>query len=255
MKKINLDNYNLNNFLKDLKELNISLSENQLCQFMQYYELLIEWNQVMNLTAITDFDEVCKKHFIDSLSLIKAYDADSNCENKSEFDTSASVIDIGTGAGFPGIPLKIVFPNMKITLLDSLNKRINFLQTVINELELNNIEAIHGRAEDFAGKGKLREKYDLCVSRAVANLSTLSEYCLPYVKVGGKFISYKSEKIAEEMTSAEKAISIMGGKVEKQVKFLLPDSDIYRNLLVIYKCKNTPAKYPRKAGTPAKEPI
>lgn len=255
MKKINFDNYDLNNFLKDLKELNISLSENQLCQFMQYYELLIEWNQVMNLTAITDFNEVCKKHFIDSLSLIKAYDADSNCENKSEFDTSASVIDIGTGAGFPGIPLKIAFHNMKITLLDSLNKRINFLQTVINELELKNIEAIHGRAEDFAGKGKLREKYDLCVSRAVANLSTLSEYCLPYVKVGGKFISYKSEKIAEEMAGAEKAISIMGGKVEKQVKFLLPDSDIYRNLLVIYKCKNTPAKYPRKAGTPAKEPI
>lgn len=255
MKKINLDNYNLNNFLKDLKELNISLSENQLCQFMQYYELLIEWNKVMNLTAITDFNEVCKKHFIDSLSLIKAYDADSNCENKSEFDTSASVIDIGTGAGFPGIPLKIAFPDMKITLLDSLNKRINFLQTVINELELKNIEAIHGRAEDFAGKGKLREKYDLCVSRAVANLSTLSEYCLPYVKVGGKFISYKSEKISEEMTSAEKAISILGGKVEKQVKFLLPDSDIYRNLVVVYKCKNTPAKYPRKAGTPEKEPI
>ena len=257
MKKIELESYNLNIFLKDLKELNISLSENQLCQFMQYYELLIEWNQVMNLTAITDFDEVCKKHFIDSLSLIKAYDenSDINSENKIKLYSSVSVIDIGTGAGFPGIPLKIVFPDMKITLLDSLNKRINFLQTVINELELKNIEAIHGRAEDFAGKGKLREKYDLCVSRAVANLSTLSEYCLPYVKVGGKFISYKSEKIAEEMAGAEKAIAILGGKVEKQVKFMLPDSDIYRNLVVVYKCKNTPAKYPRKAGIPAKEPI
>lgn len=271
MEKIELENYKLDCFLKDLEEFNISLSKVQLCQFMQYYELLTEWNKVMNLTAITDFDEVCKKHFIDSLSILKAFSSDNNfgndLDNSSgnssdndfcklcDFLKSLSVIDIGTGAGFPGIPLKIVFPDMRITLLDSLNKRINFLQTVIDELGLKEIEAIHGRAEDFAIKGKLREKYDLCVSRAVANLSTLSEYCIPYVKIGGKFISYKSEKIAEEIAGADKAIKIMGGKVEKQVKFMLPDSDIYRNLVIISKCKNTPAKYPRKAGLPSKEPI
>lgn len=245
MKEIDLKNYSLDYFLKDLEELQISLTQKQFSQFMSYYELLIEWNQVMNLTAITDFDEVMKKHFVDSLSLIKAYDVYS----------SVSVIDIGTGAGFPGIPLKIAFPNLKITLLDSLNKRVSFLQTVIDELGLTEIDAIHGRAEDFAKKGKLREQYDLCVSRAVANLSTLSEYCLPYVKVGGKFISYKSEKILEESVVAKNAISILGGKIENQIEFIIPNSDIYRNLFVISKCKETPNKYPRKAGLPAKEPL
>lgn len=245
MKYLDLKNYNLKSFLKDLEELHIDLTNEQLLQFMNYYELLIEWNQVMNLTAITDFEDVMKKHFTDSISLIKAYDV----------HRKISVIDIGTGAGFPGIPLKIAFPDLEITLLDSLNKRVNFLQTVIDELELDGIEAIHGRAEDFAKKGKLREKYDLCVSRAVANLSTLSEYCLPYVKVGGKFISYKSEKIAEESESAKNAISILGGKIEEQIEFTIPDSDIYRNLFVIAKCKETPGKYPRKAGLPAKEPL
>lgn len=245
MNKIDLEQYQLDSFLKDLDELKISLSEKQLMQFMSYYELLIEWNQKINLTAITDFDEVIKKHFIDSLSLIKAYD----------ITKSADVIDIGTGAGFPGIPLKIAFPNLKITLLDSLNKRVHFLQTVIDELSLEDICAIHGRAEDFAKKGKLREQYDLCVSRAVANLSTLSEYCIPYLKVGGFFISYKSEKIAEEKIAAEHAISLLGGKIENQVEFMIPGSDIYRNLFVIRKCKETPNKYPRKAGLAAKEPI
>ena len=245
MKNIELKNYQLDSFLKDLEELQISLSEKQLLQFMTYYEMLIEWNQVMNLTAITDFDEVLKKHFIDSISLIKAHDV----------SLPVSVIDIGTGAGFPGIPLKIAFPNLKITLLDSLNKRVNFLQAVIDELQLEDIDAIHGRAEDFAKKGKLREQYDLCVSRAVANLSTLSEYCLPYIKVGGKFISYKSEKIVEESENAKNAISILGGKIENQIEFMIPNSDIYRNLFVIKKCKETPNKYPRKAGLPAKEPL
>lgn len=245
MIKIDLKQYQLDSFFKDLDELQISLSEKQLMQFMAYYELLIEWNKVMNLTTITNFDEVLKKHFIDSLSLVKAYDVTK----------SAAVIDIGTGAGFPGIPLKIAFPNLKVTLLDSLNKRVNFLQAVVYELALEEIETIHGRAEDFAKKDKLRERYDLCVSRAVANLATLSEYCLPYVKVGGLFISYKSEKIAEERKAAKHAISVLGGEVEKQIEFMIPNSDIYRNLFVIRKCKETPGKYPRKAGLAAKEPL
>lgn len=240
-----LEKYNIDSFEKDLEELNINLEKRQICQFLQYYELLVEWNSFMNLTAITDFDEVIKKHFIDSLSLVKAIDLSKNY----------SVIDIGTGAGFPGIPLKIAFPNLEITLLDSLNKRIKFLNEVIEKLGLENIETIHGRAENFAKDKNYRQSYDLCVSRAVANLSTLSEYCLPYVKTGGKFISYKSEKITDEINAAKKAISILGGNISGQVDFNLPDSDIYRNLFIIEKIKDTPMKYPRKAGLPSKEPI
>ena len=237
----------MESLIKDLKEFNIDLSEKQLNQFSEYYELLIEWNSFMNLTAITEFDEVLKKHFVDSVSLIRAI--------PDITEASYEVIDVGTGAGFPGIPLKIVFPNLKITLLDSLNKRVQFLNEVINKLELQDIEAIHGRAEDFAKPGKLREKYGLCVSRAVANLSTLSEYCLPFVKVGGYFVSYKSEKITEEYENAKEAIKVLGGRFEKQIEFTLPDSDIYRNLFMIKKEKNTPGKFPRKAGLPSKEPI
>ena len=191
------------------------------------------------------YDEVMKKHFIDSVSLIKAYDVSK----------SSTLIDVGTGAGFPGLALKIAYPNLQVTLLDSLNKRILFLNAVIEKLGLKGITALHGRAEDFAKPDKLRESFDLCVSRAVANLSTLSEYCLPFVKVGGKFISYKSEKIAEELPAAENAIFVLGGKEGEQISFLLPDSDIYRNLFVIEKIKKTPKKYPRKAGLPAKEPL
>lgn len=239
-----MNTYDTSQFEKDLEELNILLTEKQLKQFLLYYEMLIEQNKVMNLTAITDYEEVMKKHFIDSLSLVKAYD----------LSKKVSVIDVGTGAGFPGVPLKIAFPNLQVTLLDSLNKRISFLNSVIDALGLNGIEAIHGRAEDFA-RNTLREKYDLCVSRAVANLSTLSEYCLPFVKVGGQFISYKSEKIAEEKIAAQNAISVLGGRVAAQMEFTLPDSDIYRNLFVIEKVKATPKKYPRKAGLPGKEPL
>ena len=239
------NNYDTTQFEKDLDSLGISLSEKQIQQFIIYYEMLVEWNEVMNLTAITEYEEVMKKHFIDSISLLKAYDVSK----------STSVIDVGTGAGFPGLALKIAYPNLKVTLLDSLNKRINFLNAVIDKLALSDVEAIHGRAEDFAKPGKLREKYDLCVSRAVANLSTLSEYCLPFVKVGGQFISYKSEKIAEEKAAAENAIKILGGTVKNQVEFMLPDSDIYRNLFIIEKIKQTPKKYPRKAGLPGKEPL
>ena len=240
-----LEKYNTNSFEKDLEELNIKLEKRQMCQFLKYYELLVEWNSFMNLTAITDFDEVIKKHFVDSLSLIKAIDLSKDY----------SVIDIGTGAGFPGIPLKIAFPNLKITLLDSLNKRIKFLNEVIEKLELKGIKTIHGRAEDFAKDKEYRQSYDLCVSRAVANLSTLSEYCLPYVKQGGKFISYKSEKITDEMNAAKNAIKILGGNIYGQVEFILPESDIYRNLFIIEKVKDTPMKYPRKSGLPSKEPL
>lgn len=236
---------NMNQFEKDLLELGITLSKEQKDKFMTYYKLLKKWNSFMNLTAIIEFDDVMKKHFVDSVSLIKAIDLNEDL----------NVIDIGTGAGFPGIPLKIVFPNMKVTLLDSLNKRIQFLDEVIDILDLENIESIHGRAEDYAKQDKFREQYDLCVSRAVANMTTLSEYCLPFVKVGGKFISYKSEKLTEELEQAKKAIDILGGKVNSQVEFHLPDSDIYRNLFVIDKVSATPNKYPRKAGLPSKEPL
>ncbi len=237
--------YNILQFEKDLAALGIILTDHQMKQFLVYYEMLVEWNQKINLTAITEYEEVLKKHFVDSLSLIKAYD----------LSKSVKVIDVGTGAGFPGLALKIAYPNLKMTLLDSLNKRINFLDAVIENLCLTDVETLHGRAEDYARPDKLRERFDLCVSRAVANLSTLSEYCLPFVKLGGQFISYKSEKISEEIETARKAISVLGGKVIKQVEFQLPDSDIYRNLFVIEKVGKTFAKYPRKAGLPAKEPI
>ncbi len=241
--------YNLTQFQKDLAYFNLTLTDRQIEQFMMYYEMLIEKNKVMNLTSITEFDEVMKKHFVDSLSLVKAVDL-----NKTE-----SLIDIGTGAGFPGIPLKIAFPDLKITLLDSLQKRVGFLQEVIDQLGLDQITAIHGRAEDFAKSGELentlREKYDLCVSRAVANLAVLSEYCIPYVKVGGKFISYKSEKTEEECKDAEHAVSLLGGKIADTVSFELPDSSIYRTFVVIDKVEQTPLQYPRKAGAALKKPL
>lgn len=232
-------------FKTGLEALGICLNEFQLKQFMRYYALLVEWNSFMNLTAITEYDEVCTKHFLDSLSLCKALDCTQEL----------TVIDVGTGAGFPGIPLKIAFPNLSITLLDSLGKRVNFLKEVIGALGLEGIEAIHGRAEDYAKPNMLREQFDVCVSRAVANLSSLSEYCIPYVKVGGLFISYKSEKLAEEKAAAEHAVSLLGGEFLEQVEFFLPNSDIYRNIVVIKKGKCTPKKYPRKAGVPTKEPL
>lgn len=240
-----MKHYDTSQLKEDFSLLGICLTDRQMEQFLMYYEMLAEWNGFMNLTAITEYEEVMKKHFVDSVSLIKAFDVTK----------PVSIIDVGTGAGFPGLALKIAFPNLEIMLLDSLNKRIHFLNEVIERLALTGIKTIHGRAEDFAKPGKLREKYDLCVSRAVANLSTLSEYCLPFVKKGGFFISYKSEKISEEVKAAQGAISLLGGEVKEQVEFYLPNSDIYRNLLVIEKIKACPAKYPRKAGLPAKEPL
>lgn len=232
---------------KDLNEFGIELTAEMEEQFLLYYNMLIEWNSFMNLTAITDFDEVLKKHFTDSVSLIRAI--------PDLGEKKYRMIDIGTGAGFPGIPLKIVFPNISVVLLDSLNKRVNFLKEVISKLQLTDITAMHGRAEDFAQNKEYRESFDFCVSRAVANLATLSEYCLPFVKKNGRFISYKSEKVSEEFEISGKAISVLGGEYENQVTFELPDSDIYRNLFVIKKKSATPGKYPRKAGLPSKEPI
>ena len=241
--------YDLSLFEKGLDQLKIQLTQEQKEQFIKYYEYLIEKNKVMNLTAITDYEEVLLKHFLDSLSLVKVQDF------IPEKLSGKTVIDIGTGAGFPGIPLKIAFPELGIVLLDSLNKRINFLDEVIEILQLRKIEAVHGRAEDYARQKEFRENFDFCVSRAVANLSTLSEYCLPFVKQGGYFISYKSGKIEEELSNAENAVKVLGGNVKEVVKFSLMDTDMDRSFVVVEKKKTTPKRYPRKAGLPSKEPI
>lgn len=232
-------------FEEDLNYLSLQLTSVQISQFVRYYEMLTQWNEVMNLTGITEYHEVMKKHFIDSLSLVRIFDTSVSC----------NLIDVGTGAGFPGLALKIAFPQMEITLLDSLNKRILFLNAVIEELQLKGVTALHGRAEDYARPGKLREQYDLCVSRAVANLSSLAEYCLPFVKTGGCFISYKSDKSGEELAASENAVFLLGGKTEKVDEFMLPNSNIFRSLICIRKVRPTPKKYPRKAGTPTKEPL
>ena len=235
--------YNLEKFEAGLKKLNISLSKKQVEQFLVYYEFLVETNKVMNLTAITEFDEVIEKHFLDSLSLYQICDL-----SKEKY-----ILDMGTGAGFPGIPLKIAFPNLHLVLADSLNKRIKFLQEVIDKLELEHVEAVHARAEELARNKQYREQFDLCLSRAVANLSTLSEYCIPFVKVEGQFISYKSGEIEEEVNQAKKAISILGGNIREVYKFDLYEQK--RSFVVIDKKKKTPGAYPRKAGTPTKQPL
>ncbi|MDD7739028.1 MAG: 16S rRNA (guanine(527)-N(7))-methyltransferase RsmG [Fusicatenibacter sp.] len=240
-----MSDYNLEGFQNGLWELHVELSEEQIKQFLQYYELLVEWNSFMNLTAITEFDQVITKHFLDSLSVVKV----------CEMDQIGKVLDVGTGAGFPGIPLKIAFPELEIVLLDSLNKRVKFLDEVIQRLGLKGIRAVHGRAEEFVRTEGAREGFDLVVSRAVANLSSLSEYCLPYVKVGGSFISYKSGKVKEELAAAEKAVSVLGGAIENTVYFQLTGTEDERSFVCIRKKKETPKKYPRKAGLPGKEPI
>lgn len=232
-------------FEEKLLAIGLTLEEKQKQQFDRFYEMLVEWNKVMNLTGITEYEEVNEKHFVDSLSIVKAIDI-------TKVNT---VIDVGTGAGFPGIPLKIAFPHLNVVLLDSLNKRIKFLDAVIDELGLTDIHTIHGRAEDYAKQQEYRENFDLCVSRAVANLSTLSEYCLPYVKTGGMFIPYKSGEIDEEVNQSKKAVHILGGKLKDVIKFQLPGTEIGRSFVVIDKVQNTSKKYPRKAGLPAKEPL
>ena len=243
--------YNLEKFKKGLDDLQIHLDEKQMGQFLTYYELLVETNKVMNLTAITEFDEVIEKHFLDSLSLCRVKDLRS-LEDRPE---AYRILDLGTGAGFPGIPLKIAFPKLQIVLADSLNKRIRFLQEVIDTLGLKDVTAVHGRAEEMGRNTLYREQFDLCVSRAVANLSTLSEYCLPFVKVGGKFISYKANEVEEETKQAEHALEVLGGACVDIQKFQLPDSEMNRAFVIIEKKKRTPATYPRKAGTPSKKPL
>jgi len=236
---------NIEHLKKGLNNLKITLTGKQINQLIQFYEYLVKKNKVMNLTTITEWEEVVQKHFLDSLALINGVDI-----NQVE-----TVIDVGTGAGFPGIPLRIAFPHLKMTLMDSMNKRIKFLQEVIDICGLEQIEVIHSRAEDLARKEEQREKYDICVSRAVANLSVLSEYCLPFVKVGGKFISYKSGSVDEEIQSANKSVEILGAKVGKIEKFMLPDSDIKRTLIVIDKIKPCANKYPRKPAIIKEKPL
>ena len=234
------------NIIKNkLENLNLQPTQEQLSKLYSFYELLIEKNKVMNLTGITEYEEVIDKHFVDSVSIIKAIDLNKKIR----------IIDLGTGAGFPGIPLKIIFPNIEIVLVDSLNKRIKFLEEVVEQLQLTDISCIHSRAEDLAQNKEYREQFDLCVSRAVANLSTLCEYCIPFVKVGGNFVSYKSGVIQEELEQAKYAISTLGGELSEVINFTLPETDIERSFIKIKKNKNTQKKYPRKAGLPGKEPL
>ena len=237
----------MNQFVNYLKEWNIVLSDEQLNLFDRYKDLLLEWNEKINLTAITDTDEIYKKHFLDSLSLVKCID--------NLGDVPYTLLDIGTGAGFPGIPLKIAFPNLNITLADSLNKRIDFLNIVIDELNLSDIKAIHARAEELGHDSDYRENYDIVVSRAVANLSVLSEYCIPFVKVDGLFVSYKSGNSSEEISSSKNAVGMLGGKIINTVDFILPGSEFSRSNVCIKKIKHTEERFPRKAGTPTKKPL
>lgn len=227
------------------RTINIELSDVQASHLQTYYEMLVEWNKVMNLTGITEFEDVLLKHFIDSVAICQITD----------MSKVKTVMDVGTGAGFPGMPLKIVFPHLKITLLDSLNKRIHFLNAVIDKLQLTDIDTIHGRAEDFGRNQEYREQYDLCVSRAVANLSSLSEYCVPFIKVGGRFISYKAGEIDEEVTLATKAIRTLHCEPAIIEKTILPDSDLTRSFVIIKKKGHLDKKYPRKAGMPTKNPL
>ncbi len=240
-----LGQYNLEKLYSGMEQMGISCSPSEIEKLLIFYEMLIEKNKVMNLTAITEFDDVLEKHFLDSLSLVR----------NINLRQSLKVLDLGTGAGFPGIPLKIVFPELELVLVDSLNKRIQFLKEVIEKLGLSGITAVHGRAEELAMKAEYREKFDLCVSRAVANLSSLSEYCIPFVKIGGYFISYKSGEIEEEVKAAKKAIAVLGGKGVEVEKFTLAGTEISRSFVKIEKKKSTPNFYPRKAGTPSRDPI
>lgn len=220
------------------------LTDAQIKQFDTYAKLLLEWNEKMNLTAITEPNEVATKHFVDSLYGLKFLSGKKN------------IIDVGTGAGFPGIPLKIAKTDLNITLLDSLNKRLTFLEEVKDRLGLDNVTCVHSRAEDGAKSGSsLRENFDAAVSRAVANLSCLCEYCLPYVKIGGVFLAYKGGEVEEELAEASNAIELLGGEVTGVFKYTIPETDITHSIVVITKIKNTPDKYPRLQGKIQKKPL
>ncbi|HHV38372.1 MAG TPA: 16S rRNA (guanine(527)-N(7))-methyltransferase RsmG [Tepidimicrobium sp.] len=236
---------NIDTLIAGSKELGINLNERSISRFKLFKRLLLEWNEKMNITSITDNEEVDIKHLIDSITLLST----------ELFNSGERVIDIGTGGGFPGIPLKIVKENLDMMLLDSLNKRIRFLNEVINRLEFKDIVAIHGRAEELGRREEYRENYDVVVSRAVATLNTLSEYCLPFVKVGGHFVSMKGPNVEEELAEAERAIRILGGKVRDVKVLTLPLSDIKHSLIVIEKVMETPTKYPRGGGNPKKKPL
>jgi len=232
--------------LKDsLYKMGIDLSEKQTQQFFDYKSLLVEWNEIINLTAITDEREIIIKHFVDSASILSAV----------KIEEEATIIDVGTGAGFPGLPVKIIRPDLKVTLLDSLNKRIEFLEEVCTHLGLENVDNIHARAEDGGQSQILREKFDYCLSRAVANLAVLSEYCLPFVKVGGMFVCLKGSDVAQELMDGQAAVTKLGGKVEQVIKIEIPNSDITHSLVIIKKITETPSVYPRKAGKASKSPI
>jgi 16S rRNA (guanine527-N7)-methyltransferase len=236
---------NKEQFVSLLEEKGISLSPQQLSQFDTYYKLLVEWNEKMNLTAITDEEEVYLKHFYDSITA--SFYVDLNQE--------LTLCDVGAGAGFPSIPLKICFPNLKVTIVDSLNKRITFLQNLASELGLENVHFVHDRAETFGKNADYREKFDLVTARAVARLSVLSELCLPLVKEGGMFVPMKAAAASEELEKGKKALQILGGKLEEVHTFSLPLEESERNILIINKIKSTPKKYPRKPGTPNKQPL
>lgn len=232
-------------FNQGLDQLGITLSNEQMEQFILYYEMLVEKNKVMNLTTITEFEDVILKHFLDSLALVKIVD----------INNIKTLVDVGTGAGFPGIPIRIAFPHIKLTLLDSLNKRIKFLDEVVDKLCLSNVETVHARAEEGGRNRLYREKFDVAVSRAVANLSTLSEYCVPFIRIGGSFISYKAGNVKEELINAQNAIKKLSCKIANTEEFVLPGSDINRALVKIEKVKTLDKSYPRNAGMPSREPL
>ncbi len=231
-----------------LNDLQIKYNDTMLNQLHTYYDMMVETNKVMNLTAITEYQDVCIKHWLDSLCIVKA-------NQYIDLSKNIKILDIGTGAGFPGVPIKILFPDIEITLLDSLNKRIRFLEEVVRECNLTNVTCIHGRAEELSRKSEYREQYDLCVSRAVTRMASLTELSLPFVKENGYFIPYKSGEAEAEVNEAKKAIDIMGGKLIATENFTVPKSDLGRSLIIVQKISNTPSKYPRGGGKPMNAPI
>jgi 16S rRNA (guanine527-N7)-methyltransferase len=235
----------MHKLLNALEDMGIAYQEDTASQFQRYMDLILEWNEKVNLTTITDKDEFIRKHYIDSIAICRF----------PQFKNADSIIDVGTGAGFPGIPLAILNPDKEFVLLDSLNKRIKIISDAAKEIGLENVRFLHGRAEEFAHKKEYRECFDLCVSRAVANLAVLSEYCLPFVRVGGWFAAYKSAAAEEEITEGGKAVKLLGGELKENCKLNIMDFDLDHRILMIKKTKNTISKYPRKAGTPAKEPL